>query len=59
MGQLAGKPAPKPETAWVGQLWDLWWEEGKSEEKGVEMLTFGDAWSIPTILLWESDESLD
>ena len=51
MGQLAGKPAPKPETAWVGQLWDLWGEEGKSEEKGVEMLTFGDAWSIPTILL--------
>lgn len=43
MGQLAGKSLPKPE----GQLQDLWWEEGRSEEKGVEMLTPGDAWSMP------------
>jgi len=53
MGQLAGKPAPKPEIAWVGQLWDLWWEEGRSEEKGGEVLNLGDASLTPTILFCE------
>lgn len=59
MGQLAGKAAPKPETVWVGQLRDLWWDKGRGKEKGVEKLTLGDAWPMPTILLWEWDEPLD